>query len=185
MARSNMRNDLAWNLDPCQTCRHANTDSNLPVAQELKKWIRQEQVALLYRNSNIGFVVSIATGALLVLRSEAHVSIERLMSWYGLLLLVTVARYFLTQNYQQSVSGKPRAQNWEMLFLLGASAAGFVWGLSIIILFPHQSVAHQFFIALVLAGMVGGSVAVFSARKTVYYRICLHHPDPCHSAFSV
>jgi hypothetical protein len=35
-------------------------------------------------------------------------------------------------------------------------------------LFPADSVAHQFFIALVLAGMVGGSMAVFSARKTVY-----------------
>jgi diguanylate cyclase (GGDEF)-like protein/PAS domain S-box-containing protein len=146
----------------------ANSEEDLPIARELQERIRVEQVALLYRNSTIGFVVSIATGALLVFALSAHVPFQHLFAWYGLLLLITAARYSLTQFYENSVPDKQQSRNWEILFLLGAGAAGLVWGLSIIILFPSDSVAYQFFIALVLSGMVGGAVAVFSARKTVY-----------------
>jgi diguanylate cyclase (GGDEF)-like protein/PAS domain S-box-containing protein len=155
-------------LGPLSNLWLANSEEDLPIARELKERIRVEQVALLYRNSTIGFVVSIATGALLVFALSAHVPFQHLFAWYGLLLLITAARYSLTQFYENSVPDKQQSRNWEILFLLGAGAAGLVWGLSIIILFPSDSVAYQFFIALVLSGMVGGAVAVFSARKTVY-----------------
>jgi hypothetical protein len=155
-------------LGPFLNLRNGHSNGDLSVAQELNERILQEQIALLYRNSNIGFVVSIAAGALLVLSLRGQISIERLMVWYGLLLFVTVARYYITQHYEECSEEKRRSPHWEMLFLLGTGAAGLVWGLSIIMLFPPESVAHQYFLALVLAGMVGGSVAVFSARKTVY-----------------
>jgi len=155
-------------LGPLLNLGLENSEEDLPIARELKERIRVEQVALLYRNSTIGFVVSIAAGALLVFALNAHVSFERLVIWYGLLLVVTAARYSLTQLYENSVPDQQQSRNWEILFLLGAGAAGFVWGLSIIILFPADSVVYQFLIALVLSGMVGGAVAVFSARKTVY-----------------
>ncbi len=155
-------------LGPLSNLRLENSEEDLPIARELKERIRAEQVALLYRNSTTGFMVSIAAGALLVFALSAHVPFERLVIWYGLLLVVTVARYSLIQLYENSVPDKQQSRNWEILFLLGAGAAGLVWGLSIIILFPADSVAYQFLIALVLSGMVGGAVAVFSARKTVY-----------------
>jgi diguanylate cyclase (GGDEF)-like protein/PAS domain S-box-containing protein len=155
-------------LGPLANLWPSNKDIELSVAQELDERVRLEQVALLYHNSNIGFVMSIAVGALMVVTLRGQVSIDRLMLWYGLLLLVTLARYSLTQHYQDCHPDQRRSRDWENLFLLGAGAAGFIWGLSIIMLFPVQSVAYQFFIALVLAGMVGGSIAVFSARKMVY-----------------
>jgi diguanylate cyclase (GGDEF)-like protein/PAS domain S-box-containing protein len=155
-------------LGPLSNLWQVRKDTDLSVAEELNERVRLEQVALLYRNSNVGFAVSIAAGALLVVTLRSHISIDRLMLWYGLLLLVTLARYSLTQRYQDRAVEPCHAREWEGLFLLGTAATGLVWGMSIIILFPDQSVAHQFFIALVLAGMVGGSMAVYSARKTVY-----------------
>ena len=155
-------------LGPLSNLWQAHKDTDLSVLQELNEQVRLEQVALLYRNSNVGFVVSIAAGALLVVTLRSYVSIDRLMLWYGLLLLITLVRYSLTQHYDDSDPDQRHSRDWENLFLLGTGAAGFVWGLSILMLYPPQSVAHQFFIALVLAGMVGGSMAVFSARKTVY-----------------
>jgi diguanylate cyclase (GGDEF)-like protein/PAS domain S-box-containing protein len=155
-------------LGPLSNLRLENSEEDQSTAGELKERIRAEQVALLYRNSTTGFMVSIAAGALLVFALSAHVPFEHLGIWYGLLLVVTVARYSLNQFYENSVPDKQQSRNWEHLFLLGAGAAGLVWGLSIIILFPTDSVAYQFLIALVLSGMAGGAVAVFSARKTVY-----------------
>ena len=155
-------------LEPLPNLWQANSTGNPSVAEELKERIRLEQVALLFRNSTIGYIVSISAGALLVVALGSHVTIGRLAGWYLLLLLVTAVRYSLTQSYLKSDQQQRSSQHWESLFLLGTGAAGLVWGLSIIVLFPPDSVPYQFFIALVLAGMVGGSVAVFSARMTVY-----------------
>lgn len=155
-------------LGPLRNLWQTKLDLDLSVADELKERIRVEQIALLYRNSTTGFVVSIAAGALLVLTLSVHIPFERLALWYGLLLTVTAARYYVTQRFNKSAPDGRQSQNWEKLVFLGAGSAGLIWGLSIIILFPPDSVVYQFFIALVLAGMVGGSVAIFSARKSVY-----------------
>jgi diguanylate cyclase (GGDEF)-like protein/PAS domain S-box-containing protein len=155
-------------LGPLRNRWQAKLHEDLPVADELQERIRVEQVALLYRNSATGFVVSIAAGALLALTLSEHIPFERIGIWYGLLLAITAARYYVTTRYRKSLPEERKSTIWETLVLLGAGCAGLVWGLSIIILFPPDSVVYQFFIALVLAGMVGGSVAIFSARKTVY-----------------
>jgi len=145
-----------------------HSEADLPGNHELKERIRLEQVALLYRNAMIGFVVSVIVGGVMVFALRAQVPIVNLLLWYGLLLLVTALRYSLTQRYQDSMPDRRQSRDWEVMFLLGTAGAGLVWGLSIIFLFPADSVAYQFFIALVLSGMVGGAVAVFSARKTVF-----------------
>ncbi len=150
-----------------------NATSDNPILQELEQRVRVEQVALLYRNSMTGFVVSIVTGALLILALGNVIPASQLGIWYAVLLIVTGARYYLTRRYTQSTAEEKQANNWERLFLWGTGLAGLVWGLSIILLFPADSVVHQFFIALTLAGLVGGSVAVFSARQYVYLAFSL------------
>ncbi len=151
--------------------KNATTDN--PVVRELDERVRVEQVALLYRNSITGFVVSIVTGALLIIALSGQLPVTHLIIWYGIMLLVTGARYYLTRRYMQSTAAERQKNSWERLFLLGTGLAGLAWGLSIIMLFPEESVAHQFFIALTLAGLVGGSVAVFSSRQYVYLAFSL------------
>jgi len=150
-----------------------DSEADISVNQELKERIRLEQVALLYRNATIGFVVSVVVGGVMVLALRAQVPIVNLLLWYALLLLVTALRYSLAQRYKASRPEERQSRTWEFTFLLGAAGAGLAWGLSIMFLFPADSVAHQFLIALVLSGMVGGAVAVFSARKTVFLAFAL------------
>ncbi|MBT8127091.1 MAG: EAL domain-containing protein [Gammaproteobacteria bacterium] len=183
-------------LGPLSNPWLAHSEANLPANQELKERIRLEQVALLYRNSMTGFMVSIAAGGLMVFALRTQVPVVNLLLWYGLLLLVTALRYSFTQRYQASKPALRQSRDWEKLFLLGAAGAGLVWGLSIIVLFPADSVAHQFLVALVLSAMVGGAVAVFSARKTVYLAFAftimipvvlrfLYENDAVHTALAI
>ena len=151
----------------------AHSEANLPANNGLDERIRLEQVALLYRNSMTGFVVSIAAGGLMVFALRAQVPVVNLLLWYGLMLLITALRYAVTRRYNASRPDRRQSRDWEVMFLAGATGAGLVWGLSILILFPDDSVAYQFLIALVLSAMVGGAVAVFSARKTVYLAFAL------------
>ena len=147
--------------------------------------MRVEQVTLLYRNSITGYAVSVVVGALLIIALSNVLPVSHLIIWYGVLLAVTGARYYLTRRYIQSAAEEIQANSWEKLFLLGTGLAGLTWGLSIILLFPADSVVHQFFIALTLAGLVGGSVALFSARQTVYFGILFDHFDSCDTAVSL
>lgn len=155
-------------LEPPASIWQKNTAEKNPVTQELEERVRVEQVALLYRNSNTGYLVSIVTGALLILALSSQIPSERLFAWYGILCVITAVRFALSWRYAQSSPDQRQARSWETQFLWGTSLAGLTWGFSMIILFPADSVAYQFLLALVLAGLVGGSVAVFSARKTAF-----------------
>lgn len=147
--------------------------SERPVSPELERRVQFEQIALLYRNSTVGYIVTILTGALLVFALSDQISRTHLYSWYSCLFAVTAVRYYLTRTYLRSSLEQQKSAKWEKLFVLGAGSAGLTWGLSFIVLYPANSVPHQFFIGLTLAGLVGGSVAVFSARKTAYMAFSL------------
>ncbi|MDJ0805944.1 MAG: EAL domain-containing protein [Gammaproteobacteria bacterium] len=139
----------------------------------MEQRVRYEQVALLYRNSVTGYLVSVVVGALMIVALSNQLPIAHLIIWYAGLLLVTGARYYLSYRYSLSSDEERRAASWETWFLWGTGCAGLAWGLSIIVLFPEESVIHQFFIALTLAGLVGGSVAIFSARYQAYLAFSL------------
>ena len=111
-------------LGPLRNLWQAKLDEDLSVADELKERIRVEQVALLYRNSTTGFVVSIAAGALLAVTLSEHIPFERIGLWYGLLLAITAARYYVTQRYKKSLPEERQSTNWETLIFLGAGCAG-------------------------------------------------------------
>jgi diguanylate cyclase (GGDEF)-like protein/PAS domain S-box-containing protein len=127
-----------------------------------EKRIRAEQISLLYRNSIIGFLVSVILGALLCLILYPHISMHRLLTWFLSLLIITTIRFLITRYYQKADPKRLNLRKWEMLFLLSTGLAGVVWGASILVLSPADSSIHQLLILLFLAGLVGGSVGVFS-----------------------
>ncbi|MEN8177548.1 MAG: EAL domain-containing protein [Pseudomonadota bacterium] len=161
------------NFGPLTNIWQKKASTGNPVTRELEERVRVEQVAFLYRNSITGFVFSVVIGALLIIALSDQLPMTRLIIWYGILLAVTGARYYLTHRYWQCTLEEQKTAMWERLFLWGAGFSGLAWGLSIIMLFPVDSVVHQFLIALTLAGIVGGSVPVFAVRHPVYLAFSL------------
>ncbi len=138
-----------------------------------KEQIRFEQISLLYHNSTIGFAVSVIMGALLCLILLPHISIHLLLSWFLSLLIITVMRFLLTRRYQKADTSTLILRNWERLFLLGTGLAGVVWGTAILFLALTDSNIHQLLILLFLAGIIGGSVGVFSPITRAYLAFAL------------
>lgn len=52
---------------------------------------------------------------------------------------------------------------WMAWFVAGNSAAGLIWGMAGIALYPSSSPSHEMFLALVLGGMAAGSTALHAA----------------------
>ncbi len=123
-----------------------------------------EQVELLYRNAAVAYATTLINGAVLVYVQSEHISGVVLLAWYGLLVVVTACRAVVARRHAAASPDPARAAYWNLLYLAGAGAAGCVWGAAAVVLFPPDSLAHQVFVAFVLAGMTAGGVGVLASR---------------------
>jgi PAS domain S-box-containing protein len=55
--------------------------------------------------------------------------------------------------------------DWLGLYRLGAIATGVVWGAAGLVLFPHGQIAHQVFLAFVLAGVSAGAITSLTSDR--------------------
>lgn len=123
-----------------------------------------EQVALLYRNAPLAYSVTLVNGAILAFVQTAHVATPAVLSWYGALVAVTALRTWFVRRYARLRPGPDAARRWNFTYLAGTALAGIVWGATAYVMIPNESVAHEVFVAFVLAGMSAGSVTVLAFR---------------------
>ena len=102
-----------------------------------------------------------ATITVLVLWPVANRNL--LLSWFALLILISIIRVHLQRSYQKYETSLDLINQWKNYFLITITVSGTAWGLSAVFLFPSESIPHQAFLTFVLGGMVAGSVGVFSA----------------------
>lgn len=122
------------------------------------------QVRLLYKNAPLAYIVTVINGAIMAFVQSAYISIPILSIWYGALVLVTALRALAVWKYARLQPGPERARFWNNVYLIGAGLAGAAWGSASLLLFPLNSVAHQVFVAFVLAGMAAGGISVLAPR---------------------
>ncbi len=123
-----------------------------------------EQVRLLYENAPLAYTVTLINGAILGYVQLAFIPIAVVLAWYGCLLFVTAFRVLVTWRYGRVNRSADEARFWNIVYSIGAAVAGIVWGAAGWVLFPPDSIAHQVFVAFVLAGMAAGGVSVLAPR---------------------
>jgi signal transduction histidine kinase/ActR/RegA family two-component response regulator len=127
-------------------------------------------VTQIYTRSSIGIVATVINASILVFVLLDHVPHRRLATWFSMLMVVSLIRIILNKNFIKAgdFDREKNIQRWGQLLIVGLGASGILWGSTAIFLFPINSVAHQVFIAFVLAGMVAGAVGVFSPIMPVF-----------------
>ena len=123
-----------------------------------------EQVRLLYENAPLAYTVTLINATILGYIQSAFIPIAVVLAWYGCLVLVTVVRALVIWRYSRLKPGPDQARFWNIAYAIGAGVAGSVWGAAGLVLFPLDSIAHQVFIAFVLAGMAAGGISVLAPR---------------------
>jgi diguanylate cyclase (GGDEF)-like protein len=128
------------------------------------------QIAQSFRQLPIALIVNLAIGLILAAALWNAVPTPVLLTWSGLLIAVTGARFLTLRAFRHA---SPRSESdhayWTKYFLAGACAAGVVWGLSGILLFHPSSFPHQVVLAFVLGGMVAGAVPLLSSVRHAYW----------------
>jgi diguanylate cyclase (GGDEF)-like protein len=128
------------------------------------------QIAQSFRQLPISLIVNLANGLILVVVLWDAVPPRILLTWSGLLIAVTGARFLTLRAFRNA---SPRTESdhavWANYFLAGACAAGVVWGMSGILLFHPSSFPHQIVLAFVLGGMLAGAVPLLSSVSHAYW----------------
>jgi diguanylate cyclase (GGDEF)-like protein len=127
------------------------------------------QVEQCYRQLPISLVVNLVNGLFLagVLWEAANTPV--LLIWGLFLIAVTGLRFLTLRAFRDAPRDARFSYDaWRRSFVIGACAAGVVWGAAGVLLFHPDSFPHQVFLAFVLGGMVAGAVPLLSSVDRAY-----------------
>ena len=140
----------------------------MTLTPQLKARVYPILVSQVYSRSPIGIIATIINASLLVYILWELIPHRILTVWLSLILLVSLLRFILNAQFRRAPDRIQKIDRWGRLLPAGLGLSGVLWGSTAIFLFPVDSVTHQAFIALVLAGMVAGAVGVFSPILKVF-----------------
>jgi len=134
-----------------------------------KQRLYAEQVRQLYKQAPIGLASIPIIALIMVVLLWAVTPHWILITWYSAVLLVAAPRYWLVVKFSRSSQAPAEADRWRTGFIIGTALSGIVWGTASLFLFPLNSVAHQFLIALMLGGMVAGAAGTYSVIMGAFF----------------
>jgi diguanylate cyclase (GGDEF)-like protein/PAS domain S-box-containing protein len=130
--------------------------------------IHAEEVSHLYRLSRPAYAATLVNASLLVYALWGLVPALMLGGWLCAMFATTAARYLLYRAYFKIAPPPAESHKWARRFVIGAGAAGVLWGFAGAGLFPASSVPHQFLLIFMIAGMVTAAVVILSPVRQAF-----------------
>ena len=132
-----------------------------------------EKLRLLYTQSPVGFLATIVNAGVLILFLRDFVPAAYLWTWFGSMTGITLTRIGLVQAYQRAAPPPEETAQWRRYFLGGTIAAGCGWGAASLFLWPTDSLVHQAFLMLLIAGTGVGGLALLVADLSIFFSFLL------------
>lgn len=121
--------------------------------------ILEGQIRTLYRHAPgvylVALVVACVTGVVLWDKGN-H---DRLVAWVGITVVLTLVRLALVWRYFRIRPTGDEVKPWAARAVVGAWAAGLLWGGGVFWLYPTGSLVGEVYVLLVVAGMLAGAVS--------------------------
>jgi diguanylate cyclase (GGDEF)-like protein/PAS domain S-box-containing protein len=128
----------------------------------VKQEILNSQVQIAYEHIRLSALGTIVNAVILSVVQWGVIDHQVIIVWFALLLAVTAWRLSVSRAFHRQAY-KYGSDVWKNRFMLGVGAAALLWGSTSVFLFPKDDIAHQVFLAFVLAGMSAGAVSTLSA----------------------
>lgn len=135
----------------------------------MKQGLYAEQVRHLYRLSRAGYLGTLINASILTFALWNVVGNMALAGWFTAVLAITLGRYLLYRAYLSVPAADAAARLWANRFFSGATAMGCMWGVLGAVLFPYDSIPHQFLVIFVIGGMAMSAAVVLAPVKHVFY----------------
>ncbi len=130
--------------------------------------IRAEQIGLLHTNAPLAFAGHVINGSILTVVLWNVVPHPRLLAWLTYMVAVASVRLLLVRRFRLRRPDPVEAPRWGRLFNVGSALSGLGWGAAAFVIFPENSIPHQVFLTLVVAGMGAGAVTLVASVKGAF-----------------
>lgn len=132
-----------------------------------------EQARLLYRLSRPAYVGTLINSSILVFALWGVVSSTLLGAWLCAIFIVTGARYLLYRAHLGIGPPDGEAHLWARRFVVGAGAAGLLWGVAGSVLYPVSSLPHQFLVIFLIGGMTVAAMVTLAPVRRAFLAFVL------------
>ena len=126
--------------------------------RDLSQLVFAEQVAIVYGLTPFTLAITIIGANLVLFVEWSLASRAVLLTWYGMLHLITLGRYLLILSYRRKAPPAEEAKPWAARFLLGTLAAGCAWGVVGLVLFPPEGHPSQAIMGMFLVGVAASGM---------------------------
>ena len=133
-----------------------------------KQQLYAEQVRQLYSQAPVALLSAPIVSLVMIIILWNVIPHWMLIAWYSAVLLVTIPKYLLVRKFRGSSQSPDSADRWGNHLIIGAVLSGTVWGSAGVFLFPAHSTVHQFFIVLMIGGMVAGASGTYSVIMRIF-----------------
>lgn len=153
-------------MTPEQSGRVVDSESPPPrSAPAQPELIRAEKTRLLYEASRGSIPAALVLAAGLVYVLWDLVPQVTASIWLALLCLAYLLRGVMALIHARTTPPPAAAGRWMAWFLAGTLVSGMLWGGGIWLLYPHDSIIHQAFLCVLIAGLSAGAVTSLAASR--------------------
>lgn len=142
------------------------------VAPALIDRARADQVATLYAGWARTTMSMMLGAALLAMAMWSVVPTALIGGWVVLVILNQLWRWQLTTAWRRARPGRSATERWGRYWAIGSTAAGALWGLAAVLMFP-ASLAHQALLIVCLFGVVLGGLNLTAVWRPSFYGFVL------------
>ena len=147
--------------------QHSDTGDRRAAASRAHA-VAAAQVEQAFHQLPVSLLAGLVNGLLLTYILWDVMGHSILNVWLTALLAVTAVRYAMLLAYRRASSPEKTEQRWRRYAVVGACAAGIVWGAAGFFLFHPSSFPYQMLLAFVLGGMVAGGIPLLSFLGAAY-----------------
>lgn len=150
-----------------------STSASEPIDAARETSLAIQRVALLYQAMPAALIAGLGCAVALVFVNWNVLPHDWLLAWLAYHLLLSIGRYGLARAFKLASPTPATIRRWDQAFLTGTLLAGLGWGTTALMLFPESSLAHQLFLAFVLAGVSAGASSTLAARFDAFLSFAL------------
>jgi signal transduction histidine kinase/ActR/RegA family two-component response regulator len=156
--------------------QHKRSASDSAENQEAA--IQAELVRLLY--GNLPAALGAVTIVVIMIGVAFWNAIDRtlLLSWCAAMLAVVALRFQSCWHRRGRSPTREEVVVWRRVAVAGSAFGGLVWAASAAVLFPPDSVVHQYFLCIVAVGVGSAGAVSLSPVPMVYRAYVLGHVPP-------
>jgi len=127
--------------------------------------IKTEQIRLIYSAVPLSVLITFINSTLLGAVQWPFVDHRSIVIWLGATYFLSTFRLWSYWHFKACNPSQLTNVQWKNRVLTTSALSGLLWGIAGLTLFPSGDIAHQVFLAFVVAGLSAGAVTTLSAHS--------------------